>query len=358
MICLACNLPCDTGTGDTSSSKRTDMVNSPNRALIIFSTVTALFFIGVVGYMLLEGYNAVEALYMTVITLTTVGFAEVRPLSDAGRVFTIILLFLGVGTVAYSVGALVEYVLAGKLGGQFASRRMHTALEAMNNHTIICGYGRVGRSAALSLQQNGRPLVIIDKNEDQVATARADGHLVIHGDASKDETLREAGITRANGLIVCAGDDTLNLFVVLSARFLNPDLFIVARSSGMDNQTKMRQAGANRVVSPYQIGGHHIANIMVRPHVTDFFDVVTLDNGQEIWVEELTIEPGSRLVGMSVGEADVRRKTGVTIVAIYRPSTESTFMPDGGTPFAAADRMIVLGTREQLSMLAGWTRPG
>ncbi len=333
------------------------MAKSPNRALIILATVISLFLLGVTGYMLIEGYTALEALYMTVITLTTVGFAEVRPLSDGGRLFTIVLLFLGVGTLAYSVGALVEYVLAGKLGGQFASRRMHTALDAMNNHTIICGYGRVGRSAALSLQQNGRPLVIIDKDEVQVETAKADGHLVIHGDASKDDTLYEAGITRAGGLIVCAGDDTLNVFVVLSARFLNPDLFIVARSSGIDNDTKMRQAGANRVVSPYQIGGHHIANIMVRPHVTDFFDVVTLDNGQEIWVEELTIEPSSRLVGMLVGEADVRRKTGVTIVAIYRQSSDSTFMPDANSPFEAGDRMIVLGTREQLSQLAGWTRP-
>lgn len=333
------------------------MTTSPNRALIISVTITALFALGVAGYMLIEGYTALDALYMTVITLTTVGYGEVLPLSDAGRLFTIVLLFLGVGTLAYSVGALVEFVLAGKLGGQFASRRMHAALDAMENHTIICGYGRVGRSSALSLQQNGRPLVIIDKDEDQVATARADGHLVIHGDASKDETLHEAGITRAGGLIVCAGDDTLNLFVVLSARFINPELFIVARSSGADNETKMRQAGANRVVSPYQIGGHHIANIMVRPHVTDFFDVVTLDNGQEIWVEELTIEPDSQLVGRSVGEADVRRKTGVTIVAIYRQSTDSTFMPDANSPFEVGDRMIVLGTREQLSQLAQWTRP-
>ncbi|MEZ4517006.1 MAG: NAD(P)-binding protein [Chloroflexota bacterium] len=172
-----------------------------------------------------------------------------------------------------------------------------TISSILSNRVIICGYGRVGRSAALSLQQNDRPALVIEKDEKAIELALSEGHLVLNGDASKDDVLREARIEQASGVLVCAGDDALNLFIVLSARALNPSLHIVARSMNPENESKMRQAGADRVVSPYRIGGRHMANIMLRPHVTDFFDVVTLENGQELWVEELIIQPGSRLAG-------------------------------------------------------------
>lgn len=234
---------------------------------------------------------------------------------------------------------------------------MEDRIKKTDNHVIICGYGRVGRSAALSLLQNDRLPIIIEKDETQAQLARSEDLLVLEGDASKDDVLREAGIERAAGMLVCAGDDSLNLFVVLSARALNPRLHIVARTIDPESEGKMRRAGADRVVSPYRIGGRHMANIMLRPHVTDFFDVVTLENGQELWVEELIVREGSKLAGKTLGEADVRRKTGVTLVALYRSATNSTIMPDAGTLLESGDEMIVLGTRDQLSLLESWTRP-
>ncbi len=332
------------------------MSSPSSRLLIALSIIMTLFVLGVVGYMIIEQFSLMDALYMTVITLTTVGYSEVQPLTTGGRVFTMILLVLGVGTLAYGASNLVEYVLTGSVSGRLARRRMNNSILALNNHVIICGYGRVGRSAALSLQQNDRPSLVIEKDEVNAEQARQEGHLVLLGDASKDDVLREGGVERASGMLVCAGDDTLNLFVVLSARALNESLHIVARSIDPDNEGKMRLAGANRVVSPYRIGGRHMANIMLRPHVTDFFDVVTLENGQELWVEELIIHVGSRLAGKTLGESDVRRKTGVTLVALNRPATDSAVMPNAATLLEAGDEMIVLGTREQLSLLESWTR--
>ena len=332
------------------------MSRPSNRLLIALLAIVVLFVAGVAGYMLIEQYSLMDALYMTVITLTTVGYGEVQPLSTAGRLFTIVLLILGVGTLAYGISNLVEYVMTGSVSGRLARRRMNNMIEQLDKHVIICGYGRVGRSAASSLQQNDRPALVVEKDESSAAQARSDGHLVLQGDATNDEVLRDAGVERASGMLVCAGDDTLNLFIVLSARALNPALHIVARSIDPENEGKMRRAGADRVVSPYRIGGRHMANIMLRPHVTDFFDVVTLENGQELWVEELVIRDESRLAGRTLGEADVRHKTGVTLVALNRPSIEATLMPDASTLLEAGDEMIVLGTREQLSVLETWTR--
>jgi voltage-gated potassium channel len=332
------------------------MSKPSNRLLIALIAILVLIVVGVLGYMVIERYTLMDALYMTVITLTTVGYGEVQPLTDAGRVFTMLLLILGVGTLAYGISNLVEYVMTGSVSGRLARRRMNNRIEGLTNHVIICGYGRVGRSAALSLQQNDRPALVIEKDELNASLAREEGSLVLVGDASRDDILREGGVERAAGMLVCAGDDTLNLFVVLSARALNPQLHIVARSIDPENESKMRLAGADRVVSPYRIGGRHMANIMIRPHVTDFFDVVTLENGQELWVEELLIREGSRLAGRTLGETDMRRKTGATVVALNRRATDSAIMPDASTLLEMGDEMIVMGTREQLSLLETWTR--
>ena len=228
---------------------------------------------------------------------------------------------------------------------------MSREIEKLRDHVIVCGYGRVGQSAATGLKNGTRPVVVIDKSSERLADANADGLTIIEGDASHDETLMQAGIERAWGIIICTGEDSLNLFIVLSARSLNPDLFIVTRSIDSENEPKMRRAGANRVVSPYQIGGKHMANIMTRPHVTDFFDVVTLDGGIELWVEELVIPQDSPMVGQTVGEADIRRRTGVTLVALLRDGGEQSIMPDAKTRMEVGDQLIVLGIREQLAAL-------
>ncbi len=218
----------------------------------------------------------------------------------------------------------------------------------LQHHVIVCGYGRVGKSAVRSLQDSQRDVVVLEKGEVVIAELLKTSVPFLEGDATQDDVLQQAGIERASGLIVCTGDDSVNLFIVLSARALNSDLHIVARSIDADNEHKMRLAGANRVVSPHSIGGTHMANIMVRPHVTDFFDVVTLDGGIELWVEELTIAPESALVGKKVGEVDIRRKTGVTIIAVVHHGNNAAQMPTSETELNVDDELIVLGTREQL----------
>lgn len=327
------------------------MTSIQRRVLNLAIVTLAIYLAGTLGYMLIEGWGLIDAFYMTAITLTTVGFGEVEPLSALGRVFTTLLVFLGVGVFVVGFGIIGEYLLSASLAGEFRKRHIKRMIDKLENHIIICGYGRVGQSAAQALKDSKRPVVILDKSLEKLEAASEEGFLTLEGDASRDEALREAGIERAWGAIVCTGDDSLNLFVVLSARELNPQLYIVARSVEALNERKMRLAGANRVVSPYQIGGRHMANIMIRPHVTDFFDVVTLDNGLEIWVEELVIDAGSPLAERTVGESDIRRKTGVTLVAVLRQGSGSTVTPDAATRLEAGDELIVLGTREQLAAL-------
>ncbi|GAB4271946.1 MAG: potassium channel protein [Candidatus Promineifilaceae bacterium] len=327
------------------------MIDIRRRAASILFITVMLFVVGTAGYIFIEGWSLLDALYMTVITLTTVGFGEVLPLSAYGRFFTIFLIIGGVSIVAYSLTTTAELIVTGNIARSLRRRRMTKAINQLENHTIICGYGRVGKNAALSLTQNHKPVVIIDNDPQKIEKIIEDGFIAIEGDATNDDTLLQAGIQKAQGLIVSSSDDSLNLFIVLSARALNPDIFIVTRSINEANEPKMRRAGANRVVSPYQIGGKHMANIILHPHVTDFFDVVTFDGGIELWVEEVTIRPNSQLDGKTVGEMDIRRKTGVTLVALYRHQGQKAILPQADTRLHANDQLIVLGTREQLAKL-------
>ncbi len=331
------------------------MISLRRRILNLVVFVSVLLALGTFGYMLIERWTFADALFMTAITLSTVGFGEVQPLSNDGRIFTIILIMLGVGVIAYSFSTFGEYLLTASLGGQFRKRQQVRMIKKLKNHVIICGYGRVSQSAASTLRDNDRQIVIVDKDPTLVEAAQANGFYAIVGDVSSDDVLREAGLERAVGVIVCTGEDSLNLFIVLSARTLNPNVYIVARATNAENEYKMVRAGANRVVSPYSIGGKHMANIMIRPQVTDFFDVVTLQGGQELWLEELVIEENSALIGQTVGQANVRRRTGVTLVGVMSKATGQTIVPNAGTPLEIGDELIVLGTREQLAALGELT---
>lgn len=314
------------------------------RLFVPFSIMLFLLGIGTSGYMLIEGMSWIDALYMTVITFSTVGYGEVQPLSTNGRFFTIFLIFLGIAFIAYGI----DYLLSAQLDNLFRRRRDMHKINRLTNHVIVCGYGRVGKSSIMSLQESNRDVVVIEKDEEGIEQLLTTNNLFVEGDATHDDTLQNAGIDRAWGLIVCTGNDSVNLFIVLSARALNPNLHIVARTVDAENEHKMRLAGANRVVSPHRIGGSHMANIIVRPQVTDFFDVVTLDGGIELWVEELKIMENSTLVGKTVGSADIRHKTGVTIIAIMVAGHTTAEMPTVNTQFNIGDELIVLGTREQL----------
>jgi voltage-gated potassium channel len=319
------------------------------RVLALILIPVLLFVFGTVGYMLIEGWGLGDAFYMTAITLTTVGFGEVQTLTTNGRIFTVVLLVAGVAFVAYGL----EYLLTANLGDTWSKRRMMRHIDNLENHVIVCGYGRVGQSAVTSLLGSKRQVVIIEWDAGKAAVLDELGLPYLLGDATKDEVLQQAGIERAWGVLVCTGEDARNLFIVLSARALNADLYIVTRSVDAENDRKMRRAGANRVVSPYQIGGQHMANIIIRPHVTDFFDVVTLDGGIELWVEELVVGKASVLVGRTVGQANIRQDTGVSIIAMLRENHSS--IPDAHTVLQAGDELIVIGTREQLAKLESLT---
>lgn len=321
------------------------------RLLIFFGILFFVFGVGTAWYWLVEGWSALDAFYMTVITLTTVGFQEIYPLGARGRLFTTFLILLGVGGVAYGLSTVGEYLLTAGVIERLQKRGVMREIKKMDGHLIICGAGRVGMTAGATMEEMGSSFVLIDEDPQDLEEAHERGWVALEGDATRDEMLQDAGIERASGLLVCTGSDATNLFIVLSARALNPDLFIVARSIDAANDAKMRRAGADKVISPYQIGGRHMANLALRPHVTEFLDVVTLDSGLELWLEEVMVRQDSEMAGKTVVEADLRRRTGVTLIALLRGQDKTMLTPDENTRFEVGDELIVLGTRSQLSRL-------
>ncbi|MDT8304656.1 MAG: potassium channel protein [Anaerolineae bacterium] len=321
------------------------------RLITFLAMLTFVIGMGTLYYRLVEGWSWVDSLFMTVITLTTVGYGEVQPLDPAGRLFTVVLILLGVSAVAIGFGSLGEYVLASGLLERIRERGMMQTINKLENHVIVCGAGRVGRTAVEALRDMNRPCVIVDSNCELVEEIQDGGGVALCGDATRDETLLKAGLQRASGLIVSTGSDSDNLFIVLSARTLNPDIFIVSRSIDASSEAKMRRVGADKVVSPYQIGGRHMANVVLRPHVTEFLDVVTLDSGLELWLEEVYVDASSPLAGRTVVESDLRRETGVTLVAVMDAEKGEMLTPDEKMRIKPGDELIVLGTMEQLERL-------
>lgn len=327
------------------------MNNFRRRLLLVLLAMMVILAIGTGWYTVVEEWTILDSLYMTVITLTTVGFGEVEPLSQGSRLFTILLILLGVGTVAYGLSSLGEYFLTSGIVERVRRRALLRMIAEMENHIIVCGAGRVGRSAAETLQEIGREFLVVDERTQVVEELRERGWTVLEGDATRDETLREAGIERAAGIMVCTGNDSDNLFIVLSARALKDDLLIVARSVDIGSEAKMRRAGADKVISPHGIGGRHMANMILRPNVVDFMEHVTLDTGLELWLEEVTIGENSPIAGKTVVETDMRRQTGVTLVALLRKDDKISVTPDADTRFEPEDRLIVLGSKKQLAAL-------
>ncbi len=320
--------------------------------LWVLAAIMVVVIAGTVGYMVIEGWGFLDSLYMTVTTITTVGFKEVRDLSTGGRVFTILLIMGGVGTILYGLGSMVEFLVKTQLSGVFRRRAVRRQVDKLEDHYIICGYGRVGESVARQFAAHKVRFVIIDNDAVSLAGAEGDGFLTVQGDATSDEALEAAGIKKAKGLVTAVGSDAGNIFVTLSARVLNPWLLIVARAGSEDTMNKLKRAGADRVVSPYGIGGKQMAALMLKPLVSDYLDVVTGGGALEFRVEELQLTDDCCAVGRSIRDMAVRKQTGATILAVRRGETgDFDTNPAPDTLLEAGDTVIAIGTPAEITSL-------
>jgi len=307
--------------------------------------------VGTVGYHVIEQASWLDSLYMTVITLATVGFREVVPVSPVGEVFTILLIVFGVALAGWAIRRLIDITVGEQLADARRRRRMGKMIQQMRDHYIICGFGRTGTEVVNRLRLQKVPLVVIDVDGAKLAPLAEEDvpHLV--GDATQDEVLLAAGVQRARGLVAAAQTDAINIFICLTARGLNPDLFIVARSLSEEDEAKLRRAGADRVVSSHVIGGRRIAAALLRPTVVDFLDIVTHGETLEFELEEIRVNAHCPFVGQSLRQAQIRERCGVTVLG--KRHAEGGFLtnPSADMTLDEGDVLIVVGTAEQLAEL-------
>jgi voltage-gated potassium channel len=312
------------------------------RLLTALLLLLSLLALGIIGYMLIEGWSLLDALYMTVTTVTTVGFREVKPLSDGGRIFTVLLILFGVGVALYILTTLVALVVEGDLGLVLGLRRMRGKIEALRDHYILCGFGRVGEEIARDFLARGVPFVIVDSNPEATERARKQDYLLVEGDATSDATLLEAGIQRARCLLAASDSDSGNTYIVLTAKALNPRLFIVARAGQPASATPMLRAGADRVISPYSIGGRRMALSALQPLMVDFIDTLAASRQVEHILAELEVSEESGLAGMTI-ETCFQACPTATILAVQNASGAIQVGPRGNTVLQLGDRLMVLG---------------
>jgi len=306
---------------------------------------------GTAGYMLVEGWNVWDAFYMTVTTVATVGYGEIHPLSPRGRLFTVALIFGGVGTALYTVTLLATMIVEGGLHRRLEQRRAARMLEHIKDHFIVCGYGRIGSIIAAELHQQGVPLAVIERDPERVRQAVDRGWLALEADASREEVLAKAGIHRARGLITAVGTDAENVFTVLTARVMRPDLFIIARVESDDAEHKLRRAGADRVISPYQIGATQMVQTALRPAVVDFFHLATSSDRLDLSMEQVHIKDDSPLANQTIVDAGIRQRFGVIVVGIKRAGGGMDFNPPPEAVMRSGDELVVLGRTESVKAL-------
>ncbi len=307
--------------------------------------------LGTAGYMSIEGWRFLDAFYMTVITLATVGFQEVHGLSDAGRVFTILLIVFGVSVLGYTVGKLAQIMFEGQFQRFLGRKKVEKSIEKLRDHYIVCGYGRMGALICREFAAKPIPFVVVENNQAIVEKLEEDNVLFLRGNATEDETLLKAGIKHARGLVSVVTSDTENVYITLTARGLNPDLYILARSGEPGSDIKLKRAGANKVVSPYVIGGSRMAQAILRPNVVDFIEIATGGDHFDLQMEEIYIPEKSPVIGQNLKDAGLRRDTGVIIVGIKKATGKMVFNPGGTSQLEARDTLIVLGQPGEIAKL-------
>ena len=326
------------------------------KIILILALTGSIISVGTAGYMGIEGWNFIDSLYMTVITLTTVGYREVHDLSMKGIIFTIFLLVGGVGVMLYALSTGARIILEGELKETFGRKKLEKRIKELNDHYIVCGYGRMGKIISRELHAERARFVVVEKNPG--AIEENEKVPILLGDATRDIILKEAGVERARGLISVLPTDAENLFVVLSARGLNPNLLIVARAIEDGSEQKLLRAGATKVISPYHIGGLRMAHTVLKPTVVDFIEFATKSGNIELQMQEISIQEGSRLIGMTLEECGIGRDLGVIIVAIKQPTGDTKFNPTFRSTVKAGDTLIALGEITKLKMMEDIARVG
>ena len=317
---------------------------------IAISLVLGVLALGIVGYMLIEHFSFIDALFTTVDMMSTVGITA-HPLSDYGRLFTIIIIILGVGSLFYTFGVIMEFMIEGHLSQAIGRRIMDRKISTLRNHCIICGFGRVGSRIAGEFAAAHKPFVVIDENEVTVQRCIQKGYLALQGNAASDDILREAGIQYAQALLAATDQDANNIYITLSARNLNPNLHIVSRANHDETIVKLKRAGADRVLSPYTIGGHRMANLALQPTVVDFFDTLINAENPDLAVQEVILPAHSPFIGKTIVDAQNMLTDGTMILAIKKPSG----LVMGSrleTRIESGDAALIVGTPEQLAAFA------
>jgi voltage-gated potassium channel len=315
---------------------------------LVISSIT----IGTIGYMWLSGYNFVDALYMTVITVTTVGFGELQPFSPEEKIFTIFLILTSITIFGYAVSAFSEYLVSGKLFEQLKHRRVEKQIGYLKGHTIVCGYGRNGQQAILKLGNYNKEFVVVEKKKEMIETLDAQDILNIEGDATLDETLQKAGIEKASFLITALPSDADNLFVVLTASQLNKDCIIISRAGNESSYKKLKFAGANNVIMPDKLGGDHMASLVTTPDVIEFVDRLTIEGETTANLEEIAVNDlPKKYLNKTILDLDLRKQTGCTVIGFRNPDKEYLINPEANIKLVADSQLIVLGRPEQIMKL-------
>ena len=320
------------------------------------AALLSIIAIGTFGYSMVEDWSLFDSLYMTVITLATVGFKEVQPLSDHGKLFTIVLIISGTGMIAYTLSSLLQFTLEGQLRKILGRKKLESRISKLSDHYIICGFGRIGHLICREFHSRPLPFVVVEKDPQLVERLARSDYIYVEGDATDDETLQSAGIDRAKGLITAVTSDTDNVYITLTARGLNPKLFILARASAEGSEKKLMRAGASKVISPYTIGASRMAQAILRPSVVDFIEIATASENLELQIEEITIHPSSEIAGKSLVDSGIKQSMGIIIVGIKLTDNEMTFNPPPYTIIEPNSVLITLGERpaiDKLEKIAG-----
>ena len=331
----------------TAPSHRTD--RSAKQASAAVGLVLLTVVMGTAGFVVIEGWPVGQAAYMTIISITTTGFGEVRPLSPAGRGLTVFIIVSGITSIAYAGGRVLQLAVELYL---IRRGRMDRHIDRLHDHVILCGFGRMGRHVASDLTEAHIPFVVLDADPEIISELEDLGYLHIIGDASSDDVLKAAGVERARGLIAVVSSDAENVYTTLTAKSLNPEITIVARAVSDESEPKLRIAGADRVIKPYELVGRRIAQLVIRPAMVEFVDTIARSRTGEIMMEEITVSDDSTLVGKSLRDTSIRSELNVIIVAVRRGQQDLIYNPGPGTVLTGGDRLVAIGAREKLLELS------